>query len=69
MTKEELITNQCLDIASLRQMHERNEKTINMLKSRFINIGCPINDNLLNFDKKQIEWCLGVLSLIEEIEY
>lgn len=69
MTKEELITNQQLEIAELKQVCERNEKTISDIKYRFIGIGQPLNDNVLRFNKEQLLWCHRVLELIEELEY
>jgi len=69
MTKEELIINQALDLASSKQAHERNEETIKTLRSRFTSIGQPLNDNILDFNNNQLYWCQEVLDLIDELEY
>jgi len=67
MTKEELITKQQLEIEQYQIAIEENKKLLKKIKLNFIAIGMPLNDNLLQFDKKQIKWCLETLEMIEQI--
>lgn len=34
---------------------------------KFYAVGQPLNDNVLKFNKNQMKWCVGVVSLVEEI--
>ncbi len=67
MTKDELITKQQLEIESLRGGIEENKRIRKMLLNKFYSIGAPLNDNVLMFNKAQIEWCFKVVELIKEI--
>ncbi len=67
MTKEELITKQQLQIEEYKEMLEENSNIIKSLIGKFYNIGQPLNDNILNFNKEQHKWCFEVVELIEEL--
>lgn len=68
MTKEELITNQQLQIEEMSAKLKQNKTVYQKAVSRFYSIGAPLNDNLLKFNKRQLRWCAGLLELINEIE-
>lgn len=69
MTKDELITNQQLEIEEMRQMLKDNHEWVTRIKGRFYNIGAPLNDNILKFNSDQIRWALSVTELIEQINF
>jgi hypothetical protein len=68
MSKDELISKQQLQIEHYKQMVRDNKKTINRIRMRFIGCGAPLNDNVLQFNSKQMLWCHDVLELIDSIE-
>lgn len=68
MTKEELITSQQLKIEQYKAVLKKNSKIISLLKGSFAGIGMPLNDNVLEFNKKQLNWCYSVLLLIEQLD-
>jgi hypothetical protein len=67
MTKDELIAKQQLQIEEYKQMLEENSEIIKSLTGKFYNIGAPLNDNVLQFNKDQQKWCFGVVALVEQI--
>jgi len=67
MTKEELITKQQLEIEQYQIAIEENKKLLKKIKLNFVAMGMPLNDNLLQFDKKQIKWCVETLEMVEQI--
>lgn len=67
MTKDELIANQQIEIESFKKKEREDKKTLKKIKGNFISMGCPLNDNLLNFNQDQLKWCMEVYQLIEEI--
>jgi hypothetical protein len=67
MTKDELITKQQLEIEEYKEMLEENHNIITRLTGMFYNIGQPLNDNILNFNKEQQKWCFSVINLIEQL--
>ena len=67
MTKDELITKQQLQIEEYKHIFEENSKIIKSLNGMFYNIGQPLNDNVLRFNKDQQKWCFGVIDLIEQM--
>lgn len=69
MTKEELITKQQIEIEQFKQMSLENKALIRNIKAKFTNIGAPLNDNILGFNPKQINWCGNVFELIDQIQY
>ncbi len=67
MTKDELITKQQLQLEEYKKMLGENSATIQSLTGKFYNIGQPLNDNVLQFNKDQQKWCFEVASLIEQL--
>jgi hypothetical protein len=67
MTKDELITKQQLEIEQYKEMLEENADIVSSLTGLFFNIGQPLNDNVLNFNKEQQKWCFSVINLIEQL--
>ena len=67
MTKDELIAKQQLEIEEYKQMLEENTEIIKSLTGKFYNIGAPLNDNVLQFNKDQQKWCFGVVALVEQL--
>ncbi len=69
MTREELIVRQQLQIEEYKQMLQENSEIIKTIKGRFYNIGQPLNDNILEFNKEQMAWCFKVVDLVEDLNY
>ena len=67
MTQEELITKQQLEIEKYKQMLEENSDIIKSLHGKFYNIGQPLNDNVLQFNKNQQKWCFGIVALVKQL--
>ena len=67
MTSEELIGKQQLEIEKYKKAFEENRELIKDITCKFVCIGQPLNDNLLQFNKEQIKWCFEVLSLVEQL--
>lgn len=67
MTKDELITKQQLEIEEYKQALKENAQVIKSLTGKFYNIGQPLNDNVLRFNKDQQKWCFGVFALVEQL--
>lgn len=67
MTKDELITKQQLQIEEYKEMFEENNKLRSELIGKFYNIGQPLNDNVLQMNRKQMKWCFGVVELAEQL--
>ena len=67
MTEAELITKQQLKIEKYEAMLQRNTIIGREIKGKFYNIGQPLNDNVLQFNKAQMKWCFEVVELIEEL--
>lgn len=56
MTNDELITKQQLEIEELKTLIKENESQKEKVHCLLFNIGAPLNDNLLNFNKEQRRW-------------
>lgn len=67
MTKDELIATQQLEIEKYKEMSERDSQTIKSLIGKFYNIGAPLNDNVLQFNKAQQKWLFEILDLIDSL--
>lgn len=67
MTPEELISKQQLEIEKYKKAFEENKELINDITCKFVCVGQPLNDNLLQFNKEQIKWCFEVFSLVEQL--
>jgi SMC interacting uncharacterized protein involved in chromosome segregation len=67
MTKDELIAKQQLQIEEYKKMLKENTELKRDLEMMFYAIGQPLNDNILQFNKKQQKWCFRVVSLVEQL--
>ena len=67
MTKDELITKQQLQIEEYKELLKENKELRNQIIGKFYNIGQPLNDNVLQMNKKQMGWCFGVVGLAEQL--
>lgn len=67
MTKDELIAKQQLEIEDYKAKLIENTKIVREIKCKFYNIGAPLNDNVLQFNKDQIKWCFQVVELVEQL--
>ena len=67
MTKEELIAKQQLEIEGYKAQLIENTKIGREIKGKFYNIGQPLNDNILQFNKDQMKWCFQVVELVEQL--
>lgn len=68
MTKDELIVSQQLKIAEYEKMLAYNQDLKLEILGKFYNIGAPLNDNVLEFNRDQIAWAFSVVHLAEDIE-
>ena len=66
MTKEELITNQQLQIEEYKKLMSENKELHYQIIGKFYNIGQPLNDNVLQMNKQQMAWCFEVVELAEQ---
>jgi hypothetical protein len=67
MTKDELIAKQQLEIEDYKAQLIENTKIGREIKGMFYNIGAPLNDNILQFNKDQMKWCFQVVELVEQL--
>ena len=67
MTKDELIAKQQLEIEDYKAQLIENTKIGRDIKGKFYNIGAPLNDNILQFNKDQMKWCFQVVELVEQL--
>jgi hypothetical protein len=67
MTKDELIAKQQLEIEDYKAQLIENTKIGREIKGKFYNIGAPLNDNILQFNKDQMKWCFQVVELVERL--
>lgn len=67
MTKDELITKQQIEIEDMKQMLIENSELKKEIIGKFYNIGQPLNDNNLQFNKEQHKWCFEVVELVESL--
>jgi hypothetical protein len=67
MTKDELIAKQQLEIEDYKAQLIENTKIGREIKGKFYNIGAPLNDNILQFNKDQMKWCFQVVELVEQL--
>lgn len=67
MTKAQLITKQQLEIEDLRKKIAEHKKIKSALHNKFYAMGAPLNDNILAFNHKQMQWCAGVTILIDQL--
>ena len=67
MKKDELIAKQQLEIEEYKEKLKENKELKRQIIGKFYNIGQPLNDNVLQMDKKQMGWCFGVVELAEQL--
>lgn len=67
MTKDELISNQQLEIENLRENCRIMYKAIDDINRFLFCIGGPLNDNVLNFTNKQIEYLFNIGYITDDI--
>jgi hypothetical protein len=67
MTKDELIAKQQLEIEDYKAQLIENTKIGREIKGKFYNMGAPLNDNILQFNKDQMKWCFQVVELVEHL--
>lgn len=68
IAKLRLITNQQLKIVRLKGQQEKVRPLVKRAIGKFIAIGQPLNDNVLQFNNKQLVWCSELLETLREIE-
>lgn len=64
---KELITKQQLEIEHYKKNESANKKILHDIHNKFIGIGQPLNDNILQFNKAQMKWCFEVFYEIEAL--
>ena len=67
MTKDELIVIQQLQIEKYKEMLKLNKELKKQIIGKFYNIGQPLNDNILQMNKDQMEWCFEVVALARRL--
>lgn len=67
ISKEELIANQQIEIVEYKEMLKENYELKRILWGMFYCIGQPLNDNILQFNQDQQNWCAKVVETIEKI--
>jgi len=67
MTKEELITKQQLKIEKQKKKLKEYKAIAKSIRGKFYNIGEPLNDNRLQFNKEQQGWFFEVTALLNQI--
>jgi hypothetical protein len=67
MTKEELITKQQLKIEKQKKKLKEYKAIAKSIRGKFYNIGEPLNDNRLQFNKEQQGWLFEVVALLNQI--
>ena len=68
MSKDELIVKQQIEIEEYKKIMEINKDIKDEIEGCFYNIGEPLNDNVLMFNKKQKQWAHSVVNLVENLE-
>lgn len=49
--------------------NSKNKDIVNGIRTQFIAIGAPLNDNDLDMNEDQIKWCQQVLRRIEQLNF
>lgn len=68
MTREELITQQQLELEEFRRKSINNKEVRQKLLGKIFGIGQPMNDNKMKMNNDQLSWVAGVWELIEQLE-
>lgn len=66
-TIEEVLATQVVKIAEFKAKREEDQEVIKAIKRKFFNIGGPLNDNSLNFNRDQLTFLLEVQDLFESL--
>ena len=69
MKKDELIVKQQLEIEKYKEMLEENKKLKSKIIGKFYGCGQPLNDNILQMNKAQMNGCFEVVGLVEDLNY
>lgn len=56
MNKDQLIAKQQLEMEELKERIEEYQDTLKQIYYAMYNIGAPLNDNILNFNTKQLDY-------------
>lgn len=67
MTKDELIAKQQIQIEEYESLFRENAAIKQKLKGMMYNIGAPLNDNVLQFNSRQLIWAISLAEAIGEI--
>lgn len=67
MDEHEMIARQQFEIENLKEQLEAHREVIRNLKGYLYGIGQPMNDNILQFNKRQLQWCLLVVNEIDKL--
>lgn len=67
MTKDELITQQQLEIEDLKIAAAKVAKIKRSLNGLLYNIGNPMNDNIMKMNMEQLGWCCRVEYLVKQL--
>lgn len=67
MTKDELLAKQQLEIEGYKAKLIENAKILRKIHGKFYNIGQPLNDNVMQFNKEQIKWCFQVFEIFDQL--
>lgn len=67
MSKDELIAKQQIAIENYKQNAREDKEIIRLIIGRFIGYGQPCNDNILQMNANQLNWCYITLELIDEL--
>ena len=67
--KDKLITKQQLTIEDYKESLIEIKKSSQHIRYKFINIGGPLNDNVLQFNQEQLKFINKIAKLVEDIEY
>ena len=64
MTKDELIAKQQLEIEELKEENAGLRADHEKIYYRLYNIGGPLNDNVLNYSKKQLKTFFDISNIL-----
>jgi hypothetical protein len=65
MTKVEMIAKQAIKIEEQKAKIKQQAQTIKTIVRHCTAMGQPLNDNILGFDQKQLQWVAEIINIIE----
>lgn len=65
--KKETILELLIERNEYKTLSDKYKKALKTIASRFYNIGAPLNDNVLNFNNKQLHYLINIKDYIEGI--